>query len=203
VAPADLNTSSDSASELHPVDPYEHLDLASGSSSEGEASPPARVRGGGPRAVPKRAKKGKADRSTWKRNNRVKRVLTYIGPCACAGKCWRVTNAKKRLQIREAFQKMKRSEQQHYLSGLVDVVRRKPRQKAMSVRRRRARRFESVFHLPGVNGSRVRVCKHHFKWVLRVQDTRLRNLGQAKIGNGDRRDGGRQRRARQAEDHNR
>jgi hypothetical protein len=31
----------------------------------------------------------------------------------------------------------------------------------------------------------VRVCKHHFKWVLRVQDTRLRNLGQARIGNGD------------------
>ena len=42
-----------------------------------------------------------------------------------------------------------------------------------------------MYHLPGPNGSRPRVCKHFFKWVFGVQDTRLRNICKAKISNGD------------------
>jgi hypothetical protein len=101
----------------------------------------------------------------------------------CAKKyCFR---SAKRLKLRDAFVAMDRNAQQTHLAGLIDVVRRKNCPKAMNVRLRKARAFESVYHLPGVNGSRPRVCKHMLKWVFGVQDTRLRNICKAKINNGD------------------
>ena len=91
-------------------------------SSEPEPEPDATIQL--KEASPKRAKKGKADQSKWKRNNRVKRAVTDIGPCACVGKCFKspAFSAAKRLKIREGFQAMVRKEQHTYLSGLVDTV---------------------------------------------------------------------------------
>lgn len=138
-------------------------------------------------AGPKRAKKGKADRSKWKRNSRATKPIADIGPCSCVNQCWKKDcfRSAKRLKLRADFVTKGRSQQQSFLASLIDVVRRKARAKAMSVRRRRARAFESVCHLPGSNGARPRVCKHMLKWVFGVQDTRLRNLCNKKISNGD------------------
>ena len=119
-------------------------------------------------AGPKRAKKGKADRSKWARNNRAKKPPADIGPCKCVNQCAKKDSFRsaKRLKLKEAFVSMDRKNQQTHLASLIDVVRRKNRPKAMSVRRRKARAFESVYHLPGPNGARPRVCKHMLKWVL-------------------------------------
>jgi hypothetical protein len=138
---------------------------------EDDAPPPPKQR--------QRAKK--ADPSKWKRNNRQRKAPKDIGPCACALKCFLQVRASARDETRRMFQAKSRSEQQNYLAGLIDVNRRKARRgPAMSIRRREARKFECVYFLM-VGAQRSHVCKHAFKSILGVQDTRLRNLNKKRL----------------------
>jgi hypothetical protein len=112
-----------------------HHDPDSGMSSAGsedEAPPPPAPAG------PKRAKKGKADRSKWKRNNRPKAPVADIGPCNCVNQCSKKDSFRSagRLKLKAAFVAMDRKAQQTHIAGFIDVVRRKSHAKAMSVRRR-------------------------------------------------------------------
>jgi hypothetical protein len=115
-----------------------------------------------------RAKKGHADPSQWKRNSRKRKTPKDIGPCICANGCFTKIRSSQRATLRRDFEALSRSEQQIHMAGLVEVKKRKHISAAMSVRRRRAREFESVYHLKS-GGQLMRVCKHAFKSILGVQ----------------------------------
>jgi hypothetical protein len=115
-----------------------------------------------------RAKKGHADPSQWKRNSRKRKTPKDIGPCICANGCFTKIRSSQRTTLRRDFEALSRSEQQIHMAGLVEVKKRKHISAAMSVRRRRAREFESVYHLKS-GGQLMRVCKHAFKSILGVQ----------------------------------
>jgi hypothetical protein len=53
----------------------------------------------------------------------------------------------------------------------------------MSVRRRRAREFECVYHIMHEGNHRLHVCKHAFKSILGVGNTRLTNLSKKLLHN--------------------
>jgi hypothetical protein len=131
----------------------------------------------------KRAKRGRADPSTWKRNQKKKpkKPVKDIGPCNCLLQCCALDKYSHRVRERIRAQVdalPDRSATQTFLAKHITVVKRKPKGPAMSIRKRKQREFESVFFLPAPKAGDppLRVCKHTYKLVCGVQDSRLRAL---------------------------